>query len=62
MAKAMIGTSSNAGDKRSIQILAKSIYKELTHQGYDKKQIVSLATALLGEVTTQLGNSPSPSN
>ncbi len=46
--------------KRAIQILAKSIHKELTQQGYDQKQIVSLATALLGEVTTTMGE-PKPS-
>lgn len=39
--------------KRSLDILAKSLYRELTAQGYDQKHIVSLATAILGEVTSK---------
>jgi hypothetical protein len=37
--------------KRALDILAKSLYKELTSQGYDQKHIVNLATNLLGQVT-----------
>lgn len=40
--------------KRSVRILAKSIVRELTAQGYDEKQIVSLATELLAEVTSKM--------
>ncbi len=43
---------------RAVRILAKSIYKELTEQGYDEKQIVSLATELIGAVTREMGSSP----
>ena len=40
------------GDRqRALDILAKSLYRELTAQGYEQKHIVKLATALLGEVT-----------
>lgn len=39
--------------KRALDILAKSLYRELTAQGYDQKHIVNLATALLGEVTSK---------
>jgi hypothetical protein len=39
--------------KRALDILAKSLYRELTSQGYDQKHIVNLATALLGEVTSK---------
>lgn len=42
---------STSEQKRAVRILAKSLYRELTSQGYDDKQIVSLATELLGEVT-----------
>lgn len=38
---------------RALTILAKSLYRELTAQGYDQKHIVNLATALLGEVTSK---------
>ena len=37
--------------KRALDILAKSLYRELTSQGYEQKHIVNLATALLGELT-----------
>jgi hypothetical protein len=36
---------------RAIKILAKSLYRELRTQGYDEKQVVSLATELISEVT-----------
>ena len=39
---------------KSVEILAKSIFKSLTEQGYDSREIVSLATELLGEVTANL--------
>jgi len=46
-------------DPRAARILAKSIYRELTSQGYDDKQIVALATELLAEVTARIGEKPS---
>ena len=39
--------------RRALDILAKSLYRELTAQGYEQTHIVSLATALLGEVTSK---------
>ena len=39
--------------KRALDILAKSLYRELTAQGYEQKHIVNLATALLGELTSK---------
>jgi len=44
-------------DPRAARILAKSIYRELTSQGYDDKQIVALATELIAEVTASIGDS-----
>lgn len=42
----------DGGDKkRAVRILAKSLYRDLTAQGFDDKQVVALATELLGEVT-----------
>ena len=43
-------------DPRAARILARSIYRELTSQGYDDKQIVALATELLAEVTASIGD------
>ncbi len=51
--KAPIGLKqpSAAERQRALDILARSLYRELTSQGYEQKHIVTLATALLGEVT-----------
>jgi hypothetical protein len=40
---------------REVQILAKSIYRDMTSQGFDKSDIVNLATALLDQLTTRMG-------
>jgi hypothetical protein len=39
---------------KAVRILAKSMYRELTAQGYDARQIVSLATELISEVTQSM--------
>jgi hypothetical protein len=39
---------------KALKILAKSIFKELKSQGYETRQIVSLATELLAQVTDDL--------
>jgi len=39
---------------RAVKILAKSIYRDLEAQGFDEKQIVSLATELISEVTNKI--------
>ena len=46
--------------EKAIQILSKSIYKELRENGYEPKQIVALATEIISLVTTDIGDSPSP--
>ena len=38
----------------SVRILARSLRKQLTDQGYAHHHLVALATALLDEVTTEL--------
>ena len=43
---------------KAIQILSKSIYKELRENGYEPKQIVALATEIISLVTTDIGDSP----
>ena len=45
---------SMAQRNRAVRILAKSIFRELTSQGYNERQIVSLATELISEVTTKM--------
>jgi len=40
---------------KGVRILAKSIFRELSQQGYDERQIVALATELISEVTTRMG-------
>jgi hypothetical protein len=44
--------------EKAIQILSKSIYKELRENGYEPKQIVSLATEIISLVTTDIGDRP----
>lgn len=47
---------SNAERQKQVRILAKSLFRELTAQGYDERQIVSLATELISEVTTRMAS------
>ena len=42
--------------QKAVRILAKSLYRQMTSQGYDEKQIVALATALISEVTTHMAS------
>ena len=42
--------------QKAVRILAKSIYRQLTPQGYDERQIVALATELISEVTTHMAS------
>jgi hypothetical protein len=44
-----------ANPERALQILSKTIYKELRENGYEPKQIVALATEIISLVTTDLG-------
>ena len=39
---------------KAVRILAKSLFRQLTEQGYSEKQIVSLATELIGAVTREM--------
>ncbi len=45
---------------RAVKILAKSIYRDLEAQGFDEKQIVSLATELISEVTSKMSARVAP--
>jgi hypothetical protein len=46
--------ASPAERDKAVKILAKSIYREFKSQGFDARQIVSLATELIANVTTDL--------
>ncbi len=50
---------SNAERQKQVRILAKSLFRELTAQGYDERQIVSLATELISEVTQRMASESS---
>ena len=39
---------------RDVETLAKSLFRDMTSQGFDKSDIVNLATALLDQITTQM--------
>lgn len=47
---------SAAERQKAVRILAKSLYRDLTAQGFDEKQIVSLATELISEVTHKMAS------
>lgn len=42
--------------RRAVEIYARSLFRELTGQGYDHKQIIALASELIGQVTTDLAS------
>ena len=50
----MIAAPTSPDTQRATRILAKSLVKEMTAQGYTEQQIVSLATELLSEVATRI--------
>jgi hypothetical protein len=50
----VISAGSAPSREKALQILSKSIYKELRENGYEPKQIVSLATEIISLVTTDL--------
>ena len=47
-------TASAPNRERALKILSKSIYKELRQNGYEPKQIVALATEIIGLVTSDM--------
>ena len=50
---------SNAERQKQVRILAKSLFRDLIAQGYDERQIVSLATELISEVTQRMASESS---
>jgi len=41
-------------DSRAVAILAKTIYRELRSSGYEARDVMALASELLGQVTTEV--------
>jgi hypothetical protein len=51
------GVSQGTSERnRAVRILAKSLYRDLRSQGFDERQIVSLATELISEVTQKMSS------
>ena len=46
--------NSTSRDVRAVTILAKSIYRELRASGYETRDVISLASELLAQVTTDV--------
>lgn len=46
----------NSERQKAIKILARSLHKQLTSEGYDDRQIVALATELISEVTNRIAS------
>ena len=42
--------------ERALRILSKSLYRDLRQNGYEPKQIVSLASELIAQVTTDISD------
>jgi uncharacterized protein (UPF0335 family) len=40
--------------EKAVKIVAKSIYRELKGNGYDSRQMVALATEIIGLVTAEM--------
>ena len=50
----VVPTAPAPNREKALQILSKSIYKELRENGYEPKQIVALATEIISLVTSDL--------
>lgn len=50
----------DAARERAIQILVRSLYRDLKAQGYEDKHIVAVAIELLGKVTDGLASDRLP--
>lgn len=48
------GETPGARDSRALEILAKTIYRELRSSGYEARDVMALAGELLGQVTSEV--------
>ncbi len=44
--------------EKAASVIAKSLYKELSLQGYEVRHVIAVATALLGEAIAARSRSP----
>lgn len=47
-------SANNVAEPRALQILAKSVFRELKGSGYDRSDIVAFATEMLSLVSTDI--------
>jgi hypothetical protein len=47
------GDTSGPRDPRALAILAKTIYRELRSSGFEARDVMALASELLGQVTSE---------
>jgi len=47
-------------DSRALAILAKTIYRELRSSGFEARDVMALASELLGQVTSEVRSSVPP--
>lgn len=50
------GETPGAREPRTLQILAKTIYRELRGSGYEARDVIALAGELLAQVTSEIGS------
>jgi hypothetical protein len=50
----VVSSAAAPNREKALQILSKSIYKELRENGYEPKQIVALASEIISLVTSDL--------
>lgn len=43
-----------SSDAKGVQILARSLFRDMRQQGYSKEQIISLSTQLIGLVNQEM--------
>jgi hypothetical protein len=56
----LVDMTDEAARERAIQILVRSLYRDLKAQGFDDKHIVAVAIELLGKVTDELATERLP--
>ncbi len=55
------GETPGARDPRALAILAKTIYRELRGSGFEARDVIALASELLGQVTSEVKSAaPAP--
>ena len=54
------GDTPGARDKRTLSILAKTIYRELRSSGYEAQDVMALAAELLAQVTREVRDGSKP--